>query len=59
MYTLPGKQITPALRQKTVRRGDISIGVANVECPIKQCAVHMASSISERSSKSKAAHGAS
>ena len=31
MYNLSGKQTTPALRQKTVRRGDVFIGVANVE----------------------------
>ena len=31
MYTLSGKQTTPALRQKTVRKGDIFIEAANVE----------------------------
>lgn len=58
MYALSGKQTAPALGYKTVRRDDVSIGVVNVDnvlsCPTCD---RMASSISERSSKSKTAHG--
>lgn len=31
MYVLPGKQTTPALRQKTVKRGDIAVGEMKVD----------------------------